>query len=81
MTERTSGTIKWFNPARRYGFIRREGGQPDVFVHANDLRDAGDAYRLMEGDRVEFAVEQTPKGLRAVGVVRVSQPRRSPPLY
>lgn len=77
MTERTTGYIKWFNPARRYGFVRREGGQPDVFVHVNDLRDPRDAYRLMEGDPVEFAVVQTTKGLRAVDVVRVSQPRQS----
>jgi len=47
MTERTTGHIKWFNPARRYGFIRREGGQPDVYVHANDLRNPRDAYRLL----------------------------------
>jgi CspA family cold shock protein len=77
MTERTTGYIKWFNPARRYGFIRREGGQPDVFVHANDLRNPGDAHSLMEGDPVEFAVVQTPKGFQAVDVVRLSQPRRS----
>ena len=77
MTERTTGHIKWFNLARRYGFIRREGGQLDVYVHTNDLRYPGDAYRLMEGDPVEFAVVQTPKGLRAVDVVRVSQPGQS----
>jgi CspA family cold shock protein len=77
MIERTTGYIKWFNPRRRYGFIRREGGQPDVFVHTNDLHDPGDAYRLMEGDPVEFAVVQTARGLRAVDVVRVRQSRQS----
>ncbi len=67
MSERTTGTVKWFNGAKGYGFIQREGG-PDVFVHHSAIR--GEGYRnLEEGQRVEFNVEQGPKGLQATDVV------------
>ena len=66
MTERESGTVKWFNNAKGYGFISRDSGE-DVFVHYSAVE--GDGYRsLDEGQRVEFAVEQGPKGLQAVHV-------------
>ena len=57
------GTVKWFNASKGYGFISRaEGG--DVFVHFNAI--TGDGYKtLNEGDKVEFEVEQGPKGLQA----------------
>jgi CspA family cold shock protein len=62
-----TGTVKWFNGAKGYGFITREGG-PDVFVHFSAIR--GDGYRnLEEGQRVEFTIEQDRKGLRAADVV------------
>ena len=67
MSERVSGTVKWFNGAKGYGFITREGG-PDVFVHFSAIR--GDGFRnLEEGQRVEFTIEQDRKGLRAADVV------------
>jgi cold shock protein len=67
MSERMSGTVKWFNGAKGYGFITREGG-PDVFVHFSAIR--GDGFRnLEEGQRVEFTIEQDRKGLRAADVV------------
>jgi CspA family cold shock protein len=57
------GTVKWFNAAKGYGFISREEGG-DVFVHFNAI--SGDGYKtLNEGDKVEFEVEQGPKGLQA----------------
>ncbi|MCL7453355.1 MAG: cold-shock protein [Anaerolineae bacterium] len=66
MSERTTGTVKWFNGAKGYGFIEREEG-PDVFVHHSAIR--GEGYRnLEEGQRVEFNVEQGPKGLQAADV-------------
>ena len=68
MTERVRGRIKWFSQGMRYGFIQRDGGQPDVFVHLNDFRNSADAHRLREGDRVEFEVEQALKGPKAVDV-------------
>ena len=67
MSERETGTVKWFNAAKGYGFIARESGD-DVFVHYSAIRGSG--YRnLDEGQRVEFAVEQSPKGPQAVDVV------------
>ncbi|PKO20448.1 MAG: cold-shock protein [Chloroflexi bacterium HGW-Chloroflexi-1] len=67
MSERVQGTVKWFNAGKGYGFIAREGGE-DVFVHYSALQSEG--YRsLNEGQRVEFTVEQGPKGLQASNVV------------
>ncbi len=60
------GTVKWFNNAKGYGFISRNSNE-DVFVHYKSIN--GDGYRtLIEGDKVEFEVEQGPKGLQAVKV-------------
>lgn len=69
MNERFTGTVKWFNNAKGYGFISREEG-PDVFVHFSAIRGTG--YRTLdEGDRVEFSIEETPKGLQATDVVKL----------
>ena len=63
------GTVKWFNGAKGYGFISREGGE-DVFVHFKSI--VGDGYKsLNEGDRVEFEVERGPKGLQAANVSKI----------
>jgi len=69
MSERILGTVKWFNGGKGYGFIEREEGE-DVFVHFSAI--LGEGYRnLDEGQRVEFSVEQSPKGLQAAGVTIV----------
>jgi CspA family cold shock protein len=66
MSERITGTVKWFNGSKGYGFIEREGG-PDVFVHFSAIQ--GEGYKsLEEGQQVEFEVEQGPKGLQAANV-------------
>ena len=66
MADRESGTVKWFSDAKGYGFITRDAGE-DVFVHFSAVEAQG--FRtLREGQRVEFAVEQGPKGLQAVQV-------------
>ena len=66
MSERTIGTVKWFNGSKGFGFITREGG-PDVFVHFSAIQ--GEGYRnLEEGQQVEFSIEQGPKGLQAANV-------------
>lgn len=71
MSERVVGTVKWFNGAKGYGFIAREGG-PDVFVHFSAIE--GDGFRnLEEGQQVEFSIENGPKGLQAAGVKVLSQ--------
>ncbi|MDO3384203.1 cold-shock protein [Gilvimarinus algae] len=70
MSERLSGTVKWFNNARGYGFITRGEGSEDVFVHYRNIR--GEGYRsLSEGQSVEFAVQQGDKGLQADDVVQL----------
>lgn len=67
MSERVTGTVKWFNGSKGYGFISREDGD-DVFVHHSAIQAEG--YRnLEEGQRVEFTIEQGPKGLQATQVV------------
>ncbi len=64
-----TGTVKWFNSSKGYGFISREEGD-DVFVHFNAIE--GDGYRTLdEGDKVEFEVEQGPKGLQASKVNKI----------
>jgi CspA family cold shock protein len=69
MSERIIGTVKWFNGGKGYGFIEREGGE-DVFVHFSAIQ--SDGYRnLEEGQRVEFNVEQGPKGPQASNVTIV----------
>ena len=67
MSERTTGTVKWFNRAKGYGFISRETGN-DVFVHHSAIQAEG-FRNLDEGQRVEFDVEDSPKGPQAANVV------------
>ncbi len=63
------GTVKWFNATKGYGFISRQGKE-DVFVHYKAI--VGEGYRsLKEGDKVEFEVEKTQKGLQAVNVKKL----------
>jgi len=67
MTDRVTGTVKWFNNTKGYGFLAQEGG-PDVFVHHSAI--LGEGYHtLEEGQRVEFSIEKGPKGLQAARVV------------
>jgi CspA family cold shock protein len=66
MSEKETGTVKWFNGGKGYGFISREGGE-DVFVHYSAI--VGSGFRnLEEGQTVEFNVEQGQKGLQATNV-------------
>lgn len=61
---RETGTVKWFNNSKGYGFIQRDGDKGDVFVHYKSIR--GEGYRsLDEGVRVSFEVTQGAKGLQA----------------
>jgi CspA family cold shock protein len=69
MSEREIGTVKWFNGAKGYGFVERASGG-DVFVHYSAIQ--GEGFKnLNEGERVEFSVEQGPKGLQATNVVQL----------
>lgn len=64
-----TGRVKWFNEQKGYGFIERDGGD-DVFVHHSAI-DAHGFRSLAEGERVEFSIEQGPKGPAAANVVKV----------
>jgi len=65
----TRGKVKWFNENKGYGFISREEG-PEVFVHFSAIQ--GDGYRtLLEGQDVEFEVQEGDKGLQATNVIKV----------
>ena len=61
-----TGTVKWFNEKRGYGFIQQDNG-PDVFVHYTSIRGQG-FKTLKEGQRVEFEIEKGPKGPKAKDV-------------
>ncbi len=69
MSERIQGTVKWFNETKGFGFIERENG-PDVFVHYSAIQSAG-FRKLEEGQRVEFTIEDGPKGPQATEVTPV----------
>jgi cold shock protein len=67
MRQMLTGTVKWFNNSKGYGFIVQDSGDKDVFVHHSAIVMEG--YRsLNEGERVEYEIEQTPKGPAAVNV-------------
>ena len=68
--ERLKGTVKWFNSAKGYGFIGRDDGGSDIFVHYNAITSEG--YKnLAEGDQVEFEVVQGTKGPQAANVTKI----------
>ncbi|BFM16103.1 cold-shock protein [Maricurvus nonylphenolicus] len=70
MAVRETGTVKWFNNARGYGFITRGEDSDDVFVHYRNIR--GEGYRsLNEGQAVEFDILEGDKGLQAEDVAAV----------
>ncbi|MFG3206519.1 cold-shock protein [Streptomyces sp. NPDC048192] len=64
-----SGTVKWFNSEKGFGFIAQDGGGPDVFAHYSNIR--GNGYReLVEGEKVTFDITQGQKGPQAENIVR-----------
>lgn len=70
MSDRISGTVKWFNGSKGFGFIAPDEGE-DVFVHYTAI--VGEGFRtLEEGQRVEFSVTESPKGLQASEVVVIA---------
>lgn len=72
--DRETGTVKWFNTSKGFGFISRDSGE-DIFVHFRAIR--GEGHRiLIEGQRVEFSVVQRDKGLQAEDVIAALPNRR-----
>jgi len=70
MADRETGTVKWFNNSKGFGFIEREQGD-DVFVHYSEIRDTGGFRTLAEGQKVEFSTTEGQKGLQASDVIGV----------
>ena len=69
MAERETGTVKWFNASKGYGFITRDGGE-EIFVHFSSIQ--ADGYKkLEEGQNVEYSVVEADKGPQAQDVVAV----------
>ena len=66
-TEVATGTVKWFNDAKGFGFITPESGGEDLFVHFRETQ--GTAFKtLKEGQRVQFEIRKGPKGLQAAAI-------------
>jgi CspA family cold shock protein len=63
-----TGTVKWFNPTKGYGFIVPEDGEKNIFVHITAVMTAG-LQSLTEGQKVNYEVAEEPKGLKAVDIV------------
>ena len=68
MSGKMTGSVKWFNPEKGFGFISPEDGSKDVFVHFTAIQ-SDDFRTLYEDQKVEFSVENGPKGPSAVNVV------------
>ncbi|UYU33454.1 transcription antiterminator/RNA stability regulator CspE [Siccibacter colletis] len=68
MSGKMTGSVKWFNPEKGFGFISPEDGSKDVFVHFSAIQ-SDDFRTLYEDQKVEFSVENGPKGPSAVNVV------------
>ena len=64
-----TGTVKWFNPTKGYGFIQQDEGGKDVFVHKNDLQ----GVFINEGDKVEFEIREGDKGLAATNITKLTE--------
>ena len=69
---RITGTVKWFNDSKGYGFITPEGGDPDCFVHHSAIQGSG-FKTLAEGERVEFDVVEGQKGPAADNVTKLGE--------
>jgi CspA family cold shock protein len=70
MNDKQTGIVKWFNDQKGYGFIAKDEGGGDVFVHYSAILGAGHRT-LLQGQRVEFLVQQGPKGLAATDVQKI----------
>lgn len=66
------GSVKWFDKAKGFGFIRLPGGGLDIFVHANQLKKSGIVRALVEGEQVRFQTSASPKGSFAVNIQLVN---------
>ncbi|EOX1815119.1 cold-shock protein [Vibrio cholerae] len=68
MSNKLTGSVKWFNESKGFGFITPDSGGSDVFVHFNSIASGG-VKTLFEGQKINFSIEQGSKGLQAVNVI------------
>ncbi|MSS84449.1 cold-shock protein [Actinomycetaceae bacterium WB03_NA08] len=66
-----TGVVKWFNDEKGYGFITPDDGGDDLFAHFSNIQGSG-RRTLVEDQRVEFTVQEGPKGLQAAEIVKIS---------
>ena len=68
----STGTVKWYNARKGFGFVEQEGGEKDIFVHASAVKTAG-LRRLQEGQKISFDIEDSPKGPNAINIKSLSE--------
>ena len=71
--ERVNGIVKWFDPARAFGFVVSDDGGPDILLHGNVLRNYGQST-VADGARVEIAIQRTERGVQAIEVFSIQPP-------
>ena len=71
---RVLGVVKWFDPAKGFGFVVAEGGGPDILLHANVLRNFGQSS-VADAAEIEITIQKTPRGMQAVEVLRIEPPK------
>ena len=72
MSTLTTGTVKWFNSVKGFGFIEQQSGGPDVFVHFRSINSTDGYKTLEENQKVEFSISRGPKGSQAENVTVIS---------
>jgi CspA family cold shock protein len=72
-----SGHVKWFDPAKGFGFVIAESGGPDILLHANVLRNFGQSS-VADGSAIELTVQRTERGLQAISVLAIRPPAVPP---
>jgi len=70
---RVTGTVKWFDPTKGFGFVVSDGGGPDILLHANVLRNFGQSS-VADAAGIEVLVQETARGIQAVEVLRIDPP-------
>ncbi len=75
--ETVEGHVKWFDPSKGFGFVVPDGGGADILLHANVLRNFGQSS-VADGSRISLSVQETPRGVQAVEVLRIEPPKDTP---
>ena len=71
MSEKQTGTVKWFNDAKGFGFITPTNGGDDLFAHFKEIQSSGSFKSLSEGQKVEYIPMRGPKGMQATRITAI----------